>query len=119
MTDNPLGTPGELSAENQRQLFYLGIGLYSAIFWINVVFYFAFDLSSPHIEVVRILAPVITVTFTIMDSIFLRTICRKQYPGNPQLLEKWPIFISEYPVWPYFVFIVMSCVISIYLVSRP
>jgi hypothetical protein len=119
MPDNSLGSNGDLTVEKQRQLFFLGMGLYSAIFTINVVLYFAYDLSSPHIEIVRILAPLITVLLTILDTILLRSICRKQFSQNPELLTKWPIAISQYPTWPYFVEIVGSCVITIYLLSRP
>jgi hypothetical protein len=119
MSDNLLGSNGELPTEKQRQMFFLGMGLYSAIFVINVVFFFAYDLSSPHLEAVRIFAPLITVVFTVLDTLFLRSVCRKQFSDHPELLSKWPIALSEYSTWPYFAYTVMSCVISIYLLSRP
>jgi hypothetical protein len=104
--------------EKQRQLYSLGMGLYSAIFWINFLLFTWYRFTSPHIAVVRILAPVITVTLVLTDTFFLRSICRKQFPKHPELLKKWPISIPKYPTWPYFVFVTMSCIISIYLLSR-
>jgi hypothetical protein len=118
MQDDSLGGSGILSPEKQRQLFFLGMGLYGAIFMINVVFYFAYDFSTPRLQIVRILAPLLTVMLTILDSIFLRSICRKQFPNNQELLAKWPIAIAEYPTWPYFAYVAASCGISIYLVSQ-
>jgi hypothetical protein len=119
MHDSSLGTNGDLPTEMQRQLFFLGMGLYGAIFMINVIFYFAYDLSSPHLEIVRTFASVITVMLTVLDTIFLRSICRKQFSDHSELLSRWPIALSDYPTWPYFVYTVMSCIISLYLVRRP
>jgi hypothetical protein len=109
---------GGMPVEKQRQIYFLGMGFYSAIFWINVIFYFAYRLSSPHIGAVRILAPVITVVFSIVDTLVLRSVCRKQFPQYPELLETWPISLAKYPIWPYYVFVAMSFVISIYLLSQ-
>ena len=77
--------------EKERQLFFLGTGLYGAIFMINVVLFYSYQLSKPHIAVLRILAAVLTVGLTISDALFLRRFCRKQFPTNPEVLEKWPI----------------------------
>jgi hypothetical protein len=107
-----------LPVEKQRQLYFLGMGLYSSIFWIDVLFYNAYRFTTPHIGVVRILAPVLTVAFIILDTVLLRSICRKQFPKNPELLRKWPIAIPKYSTWPYFAFVAMSCIVAIYLLSR-
>jgi hypothetical protein len=52
---------------------------------------------------------VLTVAFVILDTFFLRSICRKQFPAHPELLRKWPISIPKFSTWPYFVFVTMSC----------
>jgi hypothetical protein len=51
MTDS-LGSAGELPPEKQRQLFFLGTGLYGGILGINLVFYLAYVASSPHIQII-------------------------------------------------------------------
>ncbi|MGB8197974.1 MAG: hypothetical protein WCF25_13310, partial [Acidimicrobiales bacterium] len=101
MDDRSLGSSGDVPIEKQRQLYFLGMGLFSATFVINVIFFFAYEWSSPHLEAVRILAPLITVVFTVMDTMFLRSLCRKQFSDHPEVLSRWPIVLSEYSIWPY------------------
>jgi hypothetical protein len=108
----------DLPADKQRNLYFLGLGFYSSIFWIDVIFFYAYRASSPHIAAARILAPVLTLVFAIFDTVILRSICRKQFPENPELLEKWPITLVKYPIWPYFGFVAMGSVIAIYLLSQ-
>jgi hypothetical protein len=96
----------------------LGMGLYAGVFFINVVFLLSYQLSTPHIAVVRVLDPIITVVFTVVDSVFFRGVCRKQFPSNPELLTKWPVNIADYPTWAYYVYMFWSFVIAGYLLSR-
>jgi hypothetical protein len=109
---------GSFSKEKQRQFFFLGMGLYGAIFVVNVTFLVAFEYSKPQIALIRILAPAFTVPITFIDSAFLRSICRKQLSDSSIALSKWPINIPEYPTWIYGVYIFLSFVISGYLLSR-
>jgi hypothetical protein len=119
MTDNvPESGGGDLPDKERRQVFFLGLGLYGGIFLINVVFVLAYDLSKPHIAFIRILDPIITVVFTIADSIFLRGVCRKQYPAHPELLARWPIKVAGYPTWSYYFYLLLSLFFSVYLLSR-
>ena len=119
MFPNSQSGNGGLNDEKQRQIYYLGMGLYGAVFVINLVFWYAYQYTSPHLESARFFAPAFTVIFTVTDSIFLRSICRKQFPDHPELREKWPIALTKYPTWPYFFYTFVSCVLSIYLLSRP
>ena len=114
----PEGSDKTMPKEKERQLLFLGMGFYGAIFMINVVVFYSYQSSKPHIAVLRILAPVLTVALTISDTWFLRRICRKQFPTNPELLEKWPINVPSYPTWLYYVYLVLSFAISGYLLSR-
>jgi hypothetical protein len=116
--DTPESNDRTMPLEKKRQIFFLGMGLYGAIFFINVAFVLSYQLSKPHIAVVRVLGPAITIVFTVVDSIFLRSTCRKQFPANPELLTKWPINVPEYPTWIYFVYLFWSLVLSGYLLSR-
>jgi hypothetical protein len=116
--DTPSANDGQMSKEKKRQLFFLGMGLYGGIFFINLIFLIAYESSTSQLEAARILAPVITVVFTIGDTAFLRSVCRKQYSQSPELLEKWPVNIPEYPTWLYSVYLVLSFAMSAFLVSR-
>jgi phosphatidylserine synthase len=109
---------GSLPKEKQRHLFFLGAVVVSAVFMINVVLFYGYQLSTPHYAVIRILAPLLTVGLTMMDTLVLRSICRKQFPTNPELLKKWPINVPLYPTRPYYVYLVLRFTISGYLLSR-
>jgi hypothetical protein len=107
-----------MSDAQRRQLFLIGIGMYGAILVINLVFLITFESSPSRFAVVRILALVLTVVFTVADTVLLRIVSKKQYPGTPQLLEKWPVSVPGYPTWIFSVFVVLSCATSVYLLSR-
>ena len=109
---------GAMPKEKQRQLFFLGMGLYGAIFMINVVSLFAYEMSSPHIGLMRIVTPVLTIVFIVGDTALLRSLCRKQFPTFPDLLTKWPINVPDYPTWLYYVYLLLSSAISLFLVSK-
>lgn len=102
----------------RRQLFFIGFGMYSAILVINLVFLITFETSPSRFATVRILALVLTVLFTVADTVLLRFVCKKQYPAYPDLLERWPINVAGYPTWIYFACVVLSYATSAYLLSR-
>ena len=104
--------------EQRRQLFFIGLGMYGAVFFINVAFVATFESSPSEFALVRILAPALTVLFTIADTLLLRSVCKRQYSSYPDLLDRWPINVSEYPIWLYSAFLAMSCAGSAYLLSR-
>jgi hypothetical protein len=116
--DTPSTSDGTTPKEKKRQLFFFGMGLYAAIFFINLIFLISYESSPSQLGDVRILAPVITVVFTIGDTAFLRAMCRKQYSQYPEVLEKWPVNIPEYPTWLYSVYLVLSFAVSAFLLSR-
>jgi hypothetical protein len=116
--DTPSTHDGQMPKEKKRQLFFLGMGLYGAIFFINLILFISYQSSTSQLGAVRILAPLITVGFTIGDTVLLRSLCRKQYSPFPELLEKWPVNIPEYPTWLYSVYLVLSFAMSAYLLSR-
>ena len=107
-----------MSQDQRRQLFFIGFGMYGAILVINLVFLITFETSPSRFATVRILALVLTVLFTVADTALLRIVCKKQYPATPQLLEKWPINVPEYPTWIYSACVVLSYATSAYLLSR-
>jgi hypothetical protein len=116
--DLPEATDGTTPKEKQRQVFFLGVGFYGAIFMVNVVFLLGYQLSTPHIAIARIIAPAFTVVFAVTDTMVLRNVCRKQFTTNPELLKKWPINVPLYPTSLYYVCLVLSVAVSGYLLSR-
>jgi len=119
MTDDTLEVDdGAMPEKEKRQVFFLGLGFYGGIFIINVVFVLAYQLSTPHIAFIRILDPIVTVVFTVADTIFLRRVCRKQFASYPELLTRWPINVNGYPTWSYYGYLILSVFFSVYLLSR-
>jgi hypothetical protein len=106
------------SREKQRQFFFLGMGLYGGIFMVNVMFLIAYEYPKPHVAVIRILAAAFTVPMTFIDTFWFRAICRKQLPDSSVVLSKWPVNIPDYPTWIYSVYMILSVLISGYLLSR-
>jgi hypothetical protein len=106
------------SREKQRQFFFLGMGLYGGIFMVNVMFLIAYEYPRPHVAVIRILAAAFTVPMMFIDTFWFRTICRKQLPDSSVVLSKWPVNIPDYPTWIYSVYMILSVLISGYLLSR-
>ncbi len=102
----------------QRQLFYLGVGMYAAVLLINLVFLITFESSPSQYGAVRILAPALTVVFTIADAAVLRSVVKKQYPTYPDLLAKWPLNVPEYPIWICFACLGLSYGTSVFFLSR-
>ena len=112
-TDNTV-----FSREKKRQFFFLGMGLYGGIFVVNVMFLIAYEYPKPHVAVLRILAAAFTVPMTFIDTFWFRTICRKQVPDSSAVLSKWPVNIPDYPTWIYGACMLLSLLISGYLLSR-
>lgn len=107
-----------MSDAQRRQLFFIGFGMYGAILVINLAFLITFETSPSRFAPVRILALILTILFTVADTLLLRLVCKKQYPTHPALLEKWPINVAEYPTWIYSACVVLSYATSAYLLSR-
>ncbi len=85
----------QVPKEKQRQLFFLGMGMYGAIFFINIVFLVSYEKSS-RIWGCSNPCSMITFVFTIADIFFVRSVCRKQFSANPELLTKWPLNLPEF-----------------------
>jgi hypothetical protein len=109
---------GQMSAAQRRQLFFIGFGMYGAVLFIDLAFLVTFESSPTKFAAVRILAPALTVVCTIADTWLMRSVCKKQYPNHPELLEKWPLSVPEYPAWIFSACIVLSYATSAYLISR-
>jgi hypothetical protein len=109
---------GVFSREKQRQFFFLGIGLYGGIFVVNVMFLIAYEFPKPHVAVVRILAAAFTVPMVFIDTFWFRTACRKQLRDSSVVLSRWPVNIPDYPTWTYGACVVLSLLISGYLLTR-
>jgi hypothetical protein len=107
-----------MTQAQRRQLFFIGLGMYGAILVINLAFLVTFESSPTRFATVRILALVLTVLFTVADTVLLRGVCKKQYPAYTDLLDKWPFNVAEYPTWIYSAFVVLSYATSAYLISR-
>jgi hypothetical protein len=107
-----------MSDAQRKQLFGIGLGMYSAILVINLAFLITFETSPTRFATVRILALTLTVLFSVADTWLLRIVCKRQYSTTPSLLEKWPINMPGYPIWIYSVFIVLSYAMSAYLLIR-
>ena len=102
----------------RRSVFFLGLGMFGAIFMINVMFLIAYEMTSPHISSLRILAPIFTVLLPILDVLVIRSVCTKQFPGHPEMLSRFPVSVPGYPTWIYSALLLASIAISGYLVSR-
>lgn len=114
--DVPSAEP--LPKDKQRQLYFLGLGMYSAILIIDLVFLIAYESSPSQYGAVRILAPALTVVFTVADTAVLRSVCKRQYSTYPDLLKTWPMNIPDYSMWGYFACLGLSYAASAFLLSR-
>ena len=113
----PSGT-GAQPHEKLRQVFFLGMGLDGAIFFINLMLLIAYQSTHPHEAAVRFVAPLVTVVLGVSDTLMLRNVCHRQVPQRPELLARWPVRIPGYPSWIYSLYLVLSVAMSAYLLSR-
>jgi hypothetical protein len=103
----------------RRSVFLLGLGMFGAIFVINVLLLVAYEVTSPHVANLGILAPVLTVLLPILDILVVRRVGKKQFPELSEILSRFPFSVPGYPTWIYSLLLLGSAAISGFLISRP
>ena len=102
----------------RRSVFLLGLGMFGAIFVINVLLLVAYEVTSPHVANLGILAPVLTVLLPILEILGVRRVGKKQFPELSDTLSRFPVSVPGYPTWIYSRLLLGSVAISGFLISR-